>query len=395
MSLAKSRVLSLRTLRTLIINGITLGVAAGLVMNRRRNAEIPVRSWPEGQEAPFVEVIIPARNEERNIVPLVRSLLGQSYPAGRWRVTVVDDGSEDGTRSLVEGMREGNAGLRLVRASALPEGWTGKNHAMYTGAREAEAEAQWLLFVDADTRHARDMLSSVVLRAREIGADMLSLVIDVEMGSFWERVLVPQVGELYTLLVGTMDEVNADGGRAAANGQFILIRREVYEKAGGLAEVRGDVAEDRALAAACKALGARVRLEYGRNLVRARVYGSLGEMWAGYSKTMFWASGQRTWRALGVAAALGWYGVAPVVELVYGVVRGKGANRREALMHGALQLAPMMALRGAVCRQMGVPAVYAVTYPLGVLVGDAMLLFSVYRVRSGKGVRWKGRTYTR
>jgi chlorobactene glucosyltransferase len=385
--------LDIHLLRTLIINAVTGGVAIGLALNRRNNREIEPRSWPQERPAPFVEIIIPARNEERNISPLLASLLAQRYPAGRWRITVVDDASTDRTSQIVAEIARRHPEVRLVSAPPLPAGWTGKNHAMHTGFLASSAQAEYLLFVDADTRHAPCMLSTVVRRAQEMQIELLSLVIDVEMRSFWERVIVPQVGELYTLLVGTMDGVNSPGGQAAANGQFLLMRRDLYAMLGALDSVRGDVAEDRAIASAARAAGHHIRLDYGRRLVRARVYSSLGEMWAGYSKTLFWASGHNTWKTLVVALALALYALIPPAALLHALLHGSFRGRANALRYAPLQLLPMLALRAAICTQVGVPPVYALTYPLGVAIGDAMLLYSAYRVLSGKGVQWKGRTY--
>lgn len=385
--------IDIHLLRTLIVNAITLSVAAGLALNRRNNSDIRVSRWAGDEDAPFVSIIIPARNEARNIGPLLKSLLAQRYPAGRWSVTVVDDASDDGTFTVAAKIAEGHPHVNIITAPPLPAGWTGKNHAMHTGYLASPKEAEWLLFVDSDTRHHPDMLSSVVNRATSTGADLLSLIISVEMRSFWERVMVPQVGELYTLLVGTMDSVNTPNGAAAANGQFILIRRELYAKIGASHTVRTDVAEDRAIAAACKERGATVRLEYGRNLVRARVYSSLKEMWEGYSKTLFWASGHDAAKVLLVATALALYALVPPFSLLYALLNPAYKSRTAALKHAPLQLAPMLLLRMAVCRQMGIPPAYVLTYPLSVTVGNAMLLFSLYRVVSGKGVRWKGRTY--
>lgn len=385
--------MNIHLLRTLIINAITGGVAIGLALNRRNNHEVEARAWPQDTTAPFVEIIIPVRNEERNIAPLLHTLFAQRYPQDRFRVTVVDDDSSDRTTELVSRIASDHSRVRLIAAPLLPTGWTGKNHAMYTGYLAASPAADYLLFVDADTRHSPDMLASVVLRAQETEADLFSLVIKVQMGSFWERVLVPQVGELYTLLVGAMDSVNHPEGGAAANGQFLLIRRDLYANVGAHDRVRGDVAEDRAIAAAAKSAGAIVRLEYGRELVHARVYSSLHEMWAGYSKTLFWASGHKTAKTLAVAFALALYALVPPLALGHALLHKDFKGRRGALLNAPFQLVPMLLLRVAVCRQMGVSPLYALTYPLGVAVGDAMLLYSMYRVVSGKGVRWKGRTY--
>ncbi len=388
--------IDIHLLRTLIVNAITFSVAAGLAFNRRNNPDISVSRWTGAEEdAPFVSIIIPTRNEARNIGPLLRSLLTQRYPTGRWSVTVVDDASEDGTSTLAAKIAQRHSHVSVITAPPLPSGWTGKNHAMRTGYLASPDEAEWLLFVDADTRHHPYMLSSVIKRAADTGADLLSLIIKVEMRSFWERVMVPQVGELYTLLVGTMDRVNSPHGTAAANGQCLLIRRDLYTQVGASNAVSSDVAEDRALAAACKERGAIVRLEYGRKLVRAHVYASLKEMWEGYSKTLFWASGHNVPKTLLVATALTLYALVPPLSLLYALFNPAYKARKAALKHAPFQIAPMLLLRIAVCRQMGIPPAYALTYPLGVAVGNAMLLFSLYRVASGRGVRWKGRTYHR
>jgi len=355
-----------------------------------------VRRFPEPVPKPTqqrrIAAIIPARNEADVIGRAVSSLINQNLDA----LFVVDDNSGDGTANaaLAAAHRAGFSDkLTVIRGTELPPGWTGKNHAMYTGYLASSEETDYLLFVDADTRHAPDMLSTVVLRARDADTDLLSLVIDLEMRSFWERLIVPQVGELYTLLVGTMDSVNSPGGAAAANGQFLLMRRDLYAQIGALDTVRSNVAEDRAIAIAAKARGHQIRLEYGSRLVRACPYSSLREMWAGYSKTLFWATGRNTWKALAVALALALYALVPPTALAHALLHRNFSGRQSALRNAPFQLVPMLVLRMAICRRLGIPAAYAFVYPLAVALGDAMLLFSLYRVLSGRGVGWKGRTY--
>jgi hypothetical protein len=158
-------------------------------------------------------------------------------------------------------------------------------------------------------------------------------------------------------------------------------------------EVRSDVAEDRAIAAALKSQGETVRLEYGQDLVQARVYSSLQELWAGYSKTMFWASGHDAVRAIAVSLALLFYAFAPLLTLSGVLFKKNVPERRKSIMHGLAQLLPMSALRATVNRQLGVPVVYAGAYPLAVLLGVSILLYSLIRVLSGRGVAWKGRIY--
>ncbi|MDQ3705317.1 MAG: glycosyltransferase [Chloroflexota bacterium] len=388
----KTKGLQLDELRALIINGITASVALGLTANVLRNREIEPRPWQEGTPAPLIEIIVPARNEEANIRPLLQTLLRQKYPHDRYRITVVDDNSTDATATLAREMAARYTYLRVMETPPLPAGWTGKNHALWTAARQAVG-ADWLLFVDADTRHHPLMLPTVVQHANRVKTDLLSLVTEIRLESFWDRLVVPQVGELYTLLVGSMDAVNGKGQSAAANGQFILVRPQLYQQVGATEAVRSDVAEDRALAAACKAAGATIRLDYGRRLVSTNVYDSFGSMWRGYSKTLFWATGIDTRRALLVSVSLTFYAFAPIVHLIRTIAAREARQRHKRLRNASLQLLPMMLLRAAVCRQMGVPLRYAPTYPLSVALGNAMLLYSLFRVLSGRGVGWKGRTY--
>jgi hypothetical protein len=116
-------------------------------------------------------------------------------------------------------------------------------------------------------------------------------------------------------------------------------------------------------------------------------------MWHGYAKTLFWASGRDTARALLVVTALTIYGLMPLAGTIRALVTARGADRRSALRHAAWRLVPMILVRAWVCRLLRIPLAYAVLYPVAVLAGNALVLYSIYRVRSGKGVEWKGRVY--
>jgi chlorobactene glucosyltransferase len=383
---------NIHSLRTVIIDAVTLAVGASLAANRRRNPALAVAAWTEGVRAPYIEVIVPARNEERNMPRVLNSLTAQRYPVGRWGVTIVDDHSTDRTAEVAR--RYAASGqVRVISARELPAGWTGKNNAMYSGYLAAPPDTSYLLFVDADTEFADLMLSTIVQAAEARSASLLSLVLDVHLATFWQRLLVPQVGELYSLLVGTMDSVNSTQGAAAANGQCMLVARDAYAHHGGLPEVRSDVAEDRALASSIKRDSGVVRLEHGERLGRVRAYATFREAWAGYTKTLYWAAGRDTLRTVAVVLALELYAHLPWWSLLRALFDHRYPHGRSALAQAPAQLLPMLVLRLAVCRLLRIPARYAFTYPLAVLAGNVMLLNSWYRSRSREGVSWKGRSY--
>ena len=122
-------------------------------------------------------------------------------------------------------------------------------------------------------------------------------------------------------------------------------------------------------------------------------YATFRDAWAGYTKTLYWATGRSIARTLAVVLALELYAHLPLWSLVRAVSDRTLPHRRSALIHAPLQLVPMLALRLVVCRQMRIPPPYAAGYPLAVAVGNAMLLYSWLRSASHRGVTWKGRSY--
>jgi cellulose synthase/poly-beta-1,6-N-acetylglucosamine synthase-like glycosyltransferase len=235
-------------------------------------------------DPPLVSVLIPAKDEESSIADCVLSVLHQSYL--RLEVLVVDDRSEDGTANVVRGIAAQDPRVRLISVNDLPVGWTGKNNALVTGAREARGD--WLLFVDSDTRHEPENLSVLMEYARREQADMVSVLPRWRNGTFWERVAQP-LAALLLILKSPPHRVNNDADRrtAFANGQYILVRRKTYDAIGGHSAVRDKFVEDIHLARTAKAKGHRVRLVRAPDLTSTRMYTSLGALVRGWSRILY------------------------------------------------------------------------------------------------------------
>lgn len=237
-----------------------------------------------------VSVVIPARNEEANIGECVRSLLGQGPVQGREiEIIVADDGSEDRTAAIVGELAatnpSRNPSVKLVPVPPLPEGWLGKTHALHAAVGQARGE--WLLFTDADSRHEPGKLAGVIERAEREGLDWISLSPEQETRTWWEKAVIPIV---YQQLAKRYPFERANDPRdpiAAANGQYILIRRRVYDALGGHAAVRNSLLEDVALARIAKQAGIPMRFESGEGIVRTRMYRRFPEMWEGWTKNLF------------------------------------------------------------------------------------------------------------
>jgi len=227
-----------------------------------------------------VSVIVPARNEEANIGPCLTSLLSQD---AELEVLVADDGSTDRTAAIVMDLARTESRLRLVPVPTLPPGWVGKNHALSVAARLVTGD--WLLLTDADTRHLPGGLKETLQRAESYGLYSLSPEQVVE--TWWEKAVIPRVYRELDRLY-SFEEINCpDSAAAAANGQYMLIRRSVYEGVGGHAALAGEILEDVALARRIKASGHRIFFGPGAGIVRTRMYSSFGAMWEGWTKNLY------------------------------------------------------------------------------------------------------------
>ena len=380
---------------------LSAGLFPFVVRGLRSVRSIPtlVRPAPlAAADAPLVAIFVPARNEERSIERCVASLLAQDYPRDRLVVYAVDDRSTDRTPEILERLAAADSRLHVLHGTPLPAGWMGKCWALHQAAQQADPDARYLLFTDADTVHSPTMLSTVVHAADAASADLLSLGPDQELGSPAERVLLP--GILGTIMAsnGTIDEVN-DPSRpdaAKAVGQFLLFRAEAYRAIGGHEAVRGEIVEDFALARLVKRRGYHLRLADGRGLVRTRMYTSAREIWDGFSKNAF----DETQKQPGGAAA----GLLLLPVLAIGphllsllalrrVLAGGGPWAWLSLRVRLLQGGALLLTGRTMARYFGLPDRYALAQPVSGLFLWGILANSTWRTLSGRGVTWKGRTY--
>jgi chlorobactene glucosyltransferase len=393
----------LRWRKALLWSYVT-GVAAfyaALAWRTRGGGERPVMEQPEcasvgaangweTEDWPKVSIVVPARNEERNIRECVTSLLAQDYP--NFSLIVVDDASEDATADILLDMQHthpNGARLEVLRVERLPEGWAGKPHALHTGA--VMADGDWLLFTDADTRHEPGALRLAVARALADGDDLLSLGATQELPDFWGRVLMPLAYMGIAMQYPPRQVNDPNSSVAIANGQYMLIRRAMYRRIGGYAHpaLRATVLDDRDLASVVKRAGGRLELVDGRTLVRTRMYHGLREHWEGWSKNAYAGSRGGGLFYLLMIAGLPLVCVVPFVLPLVGLL----ARRPRVALAGSVAAGAVVAYRAQLNQELGVPFRYVWTHPLGALVFTGILARSFWRVRSGRGVRWRGRTY--
>jgi glycosyltransferase involved in cell wall biosynthesis len=245
-----------------------------------------------------VSAIIPARNEEVSIARAVESVAAQPEVD---EVIVVDDQSSDRTAEILRELATRIPKLKVLQAGTLPAGWVGKNHAVAIGA--AAAQGDWLLFTDADTYHYMGSTRRALADAVDHNAVLVSYSPEQEMDSYWERALTPFV---YCRLAARYSYTRVSDPKfpdAAANGQYLMVLRDVYESVGGHAAVAAEILEDVVLARNVKRAGYSIYFTAPLGVVRTRMYRSFGAMWQGWTKNLYPLMGGN-WRSLVVELRL-------------------------------------------------------------------------------------------
>jgi glycosyltransferase involved in cell wall biosynthesis len=333
----------------------------------------------------MISAIIPARNEEASIARAVESVAAQSEVG---EVIVVNDQSTDGTASILRELCQHIPKLKIIDVHGLPEGWVGKNHAVWLGA--AAAQGQWLLFTDADTFHLPGSARRALSDAGWRGAGMVSYSPEQELESFWERALVPVVywrlSQRYSF-----ERVNDERAPdAAANGQYLMIRKDAYAAVGGHGAIKGEILEDVALAREVKHAGYRIYFAPGQGIVRTRMYRSFEAMWQGWTKNLYPLFGGKLVDILmEIDDASPWMGV--LLALVAGFWRYGKVDW--VLWTAALALFARPWVRcGLWLRRNHYRGAYIQYFLPGVAVYAAALVASWWKNTRG-AVEWKGRTY--
>lgn len=343
--------------------------------------------------APLVSIVVPCRNEERNLAPCLESLVAQTYPS--LELIVVDDESRDGTAAVIDEFVARDRRVTAVAGKPLPHGWTGKNHAIHQGVGRAKGE--WLLFTDADTRHAPGALTRSLGEAMAHDLDLLSVVSRQECITFWEKVLHPVVIGFLGSRFSLLDINDPKHPAAAANGQYILVRREPYEKVGGHERIKDTVVEDVELARCFKGAGHRVRIAVSLDMFVTRMYVSFSEMWEGWSKNFFFICGNSLAVTMRAIAAFLFLGVAPPIlwlVLLVTLLGGTASDAAIVLAAGTTAvLAALWVAKMAVYRSFGFDGKYAPLDFLGYCVSIGILVNSAYQGRFRRETVWKGRTY--
>lgn len=346
-------------------------------------------------DLPFVSVIIPARNEEKKIARCLSSILCQDYP--NLEVIVIDDRSTDATAEIIADFAARDARIKFVQGKDAPSGWIGKCNALAYAVGHASGE--WFVFTDADTWHSTNSVRDAITHAIANRVDLISFVPVQELGSFWERAVMPVL--LSSFLLGdpfhTVNDPAAE--RAYAYGQYIVCRRRSYLAVGGHQSVRDEIVEDHAIGRVFKEKGYKIQVADGRTLYSVRMYTDLESMWQGWTKNLYSLIDSKIIHLVLILLLMNFTVLGPIINLFLAFNVWIGAEEAwHPYIAGTLVALQFVLFwfwyRLTGLHRSGCPWQYYLFIPFGSLAVSALQLHAAYLVLSGSPVNWKGRRYT-
>lgn len=356
----------------------------------RPSRGLPAREPGEALPIPLriVSIVIPARNEERDVEAAVRSHLAQNYP--RFEVVAVDDRSTDATTRILRTLAEGDSRMRVIAGVDPPPGWLGKPHALAEGTRAASGEI--LLFADADVRYAPTALSEAVAFLEEEDADFVALFPALEGVGFWENVLMPYLPHVFYCGLGFLANVGWARRVAAGGGAGNLVRRSAYEAIGGHDALKDSVVDDIHLALASKRAGLRTLVVRAEDLVRVRMYRGFREVWDGFTKNVAYVVGDASGVVL-IVLILATLALAILPAVVLGAALAGAAVSTSDVRLAAAALLLTAAGRVWLAFAIGQPVWSSLFHPILAAVWTGIIGRSFFHRIVRRRLTWRGREY--
>jgi chlorobactene glucosyltransferase len=226
------------------------------------------------ENLPKVSVLIPARNEEKNIERCVRSILNQKN--FDFEIIVLNDDSEDRTLEILENLKKEFSELKIIDNKILREGWLGKTNACQILFENSKGDI--LIYFDADTFHKNNAILKSVSYLIKRDLDMISVFPQEIVISFFEKLIIPFMNfalmSFYPLL-------------PFANGQFVVYKRETLSKIGGFEKIKNEVLDDIKMASLYRKNKFKIEVVSGKEISFCRMYSDQKSLFMGFIKSYF------------------------------------------------------------------------------------------------------------
>jgi len=242
-------------------------------------------------DGPMVSVLVPARNEEQNIERCLNSLRNQVYT--KYEILALNDNSTDGTLEILNRIAASDKKVRVINGKKLPDDWYGKPYALHQLTQEAKGDI--LIFTDADTIHTPTSIAWAVTNMQDLEADMISGYVGQFFFTFGEIITVPLMffltGFVIPLFLNRYCKVP---WFSAAIGQFIVVRKNVFDAIGGCETFKKKTSEDIYMSRYIKSRGFNTRFLNITEHVKCRMYNGYRGAVEGIGKNIFDFLGKST-----------------------------------------------------------------------------------------------------
>ena len=333
----------------------------------------------------LVSILVPARNEEKNIRECLHGLISQNHQATE--ILVLDDWSTDNTANVVQEFVEYDSRVRMIKGAELPDGWSGKNWASYQLSQEAAGE--FLLFIDADTILSSKTVSVALMHAANKAVDLLTIMPKRTAGCVTEHIIFPFIDWVtFCWVPMKIAHVSNNSHISATFGPFMLFSRAAYEAIGGYAAVRGNTLDDFELGRTIKRRGLRWMLFVGVNWVRILPYKGNIDAFKGVSRSIFPALYYRVSLFVLLLTVVLGLGLLPLFTLAIGVI---SYPEEKDNLFVSLALIGLVAIPWfIVCKKFQHSLLIVSLYPLSIVLMAVVAFHSLFTYSFGS-THWKGR----
>lgn len=340
------------------------------------------------KDNPLVSILIPARNEDKNIGRCLRSLTRQDY--NNIEILVLDDNSDDATGRIVDEWSKKDSRIKLLEGKPLLQGWKGKCYACHQLSRYAKGN--YFVFTDADTLHSSYSVSSAIAALIINDLDALSVFPKQIMVTIHERMIVIFINlVIMALMPIPLIRKISNPILSIANGQFILFKRKIYDAIGGHESIKNDIVEDVAISRQVKRCGFKFAIFDGKESVYCRMYKGFREVVRGFSKFIF---ASMNYNVLEMTAVVSFIIILFLIPLLLFPV-GLYIVRWPLIININLliQISIIFIIRIVMTFRFKSRIMDIVLHPLSMFYIMALSVNSVYQAKYGSGIYWKDRIY--
>jgi chlorobactene glucosyltransferase len=341
---------------------------------------------------PKVSIILPARNEEKFIGKCLDSLINQDYK--NYEIIVIDDSSEDDTGKIISEYAKKYANVIPVSARSKPEGWMGKNWACMEGYKKASGEL--LLFTDADTNHAKNVVSLAVKHLNSFNLDALSAIPKMLTFDFWTNITLPMISTFLHTRFSALNVNNPSKKTGYFFGSFFILKKTTYQEIGTHEGVKHEIIEDGALGQIVKESGYKMKMVRGEHLIDAVWARDKSTLWNALKRLMIPLYLENGKIAIGVFFAIVFLLFVPFP--IFAISASLPIEETSAkILCITSAIASILIYTGAIIEVkvgLGLRLVYALFAPLGSLVVILGFLSGLLKAKRSSSVSWRGRSYS-